>query len=319
MDRVMARTGLEGRAFVSMLSSFACAVPGIMATRTIPSSKDRIATILALPLMTCSARLPVFVLLSGLLVPESQRLGPLDARGVVLFVLYLLGGLSSLVAAAVFKATLLRDQLMPFYMEMPPYRLPSPKSVLLTTWGSARVFLLKVAKIIFATTIVLWVLLNLPARPAETAGMTQAQATAYTVDHSYGAEVGRAIEPVFAPLGFDWRIDVGLLGSLSAREVFVSTLGQVSAAENPDSPQQALQQARFTDGPRRGEPVFTAPTVVALLVFFVYALQCMSTVAAMRRETNSWRWPALAMSYMFVLAWSLAFVARQLTFLAVGG
>jgi ferrous iron transport protein B len=319
MDRVMARTGLEGRAFVSMLSSYACAVPGIMATRTIPSSRDRIATILALPLMTCSARLPVFVLLSGLLVPGDARLGPLDARGVVLFCLYLLGGVSSLAVAAVFKATLLRDDLMPFYMEMPPYRLPSLRSVLVTTWGSAQVFLRKVAKIIFATTIVLWVLLNLPARPAETAGMTQAQATAYTVDHSYAAGVGKAIEPVFEPLGFDWRIDVGLLGSLSAREVFVSTLGQVSAAERPEAPQQALRSARYSDGPHRGERVFTAPTVVALLVFFVYALQCMSTVAAMRRETNSWRWPVLAMSYMFVLAWGLAFVARQLTVLVTGG
>lgn len=319
MDRVMARTGLEGRAFVSMLSSFACAVPGIMATRTIPSSRDRIATILALPLMTCSARLPVFILLTGLLVPGDTRVGPFDARGVVLFGLYVLGGLSSLVVAAVFKATLLRDDLMPFYMEMPPYRLPSAKSVLITTWSSARVFLNKVARIIFVTTMGLWLLLNLPMQTTETAGMSRAQATAYTVDHSYAADVGRAMEPVFAPLGFDWRVNVALVGSLSAREVFVSTLGQVSAAENPDDPQQALRDARYTNGPREGQLVFTAPTVMALLVFFVYALQCMSTVAAIRRETNSWRWPAVALSYTFVLAWSLAFAARALTALVTGG
>jgi ferrous iron transport protein B len=318
MDRVMARTGLEGRAFVSMLSSFACAVPGIMATRTIPSSRDRIATIMALPLMTCSARLPVFVLLSGMLVPEGSRWGLFDLRGVVLFGLYLLGGVSSLLIAAAFKATVLRDELWPFYMEMPPYRLPSARSVLVTMWGSARVFLRKVARIIFVTTIALWLLLNLPGRAAETQGMDPAKGTAYVLDHSYGAQIGRAIEPAFEPLGFDWRIDVGLLGSLSAREVFVSTLGQVSAAQNPDDPHAALQQARWTDGPHEGELVFTAPTIVALMVFFVYALQCMSTVAVMRRETNSWRWPLAAMGYMLVLAWGLAFVARHLTQLVLG-
>lgn len=319
MDRVMARTGLEGRAFVSMLSAFACAVPGIMATRTIPSSRDRIATIMALPLMTCSARLPVFILLTGLLVPSGDALGPLDLRGVVLFGLYLLGGLSALVVAAVFKATALRDPLTPFFMEMPPYRLPSPRSVLATMWGSAQMFLRKVAKIIFATTLVLWVLLNFPVRSAETADLAPAAATSYTVEHSYGAQLGRAIEPVFAPLGFDWRIDVGIVGSLSAREVFVSTLGQVSSAENPADPHQALEQATYDHGPREGQRVFTAATVAALLVFFVYALQCMSTIAVMRRETNSWRWPAVAVGYMFVLAWTLAFAARHLTLLVTGG
>ncbi len=319
MDRVMARTGLEGRAFVSMLSAFACAVPGIMATRTIPSSRDRIATIMALPLMTCSARLPVFLLLTGLLVPKGEALGPLDLRGVVLFGLYLLGGLSALLVAALFKATALRDPLTPFFMEMPPYRIPSVRSLLVTMWGSAQMFLRKVAKIIFATTLVLWVLLNFPARTAATADLPTAEATSYTVEHSYGAQLGRAIEPVFAPLGFDWRIDVGLLGSLSAREVFVSTLGQVSSAENPDDPHRALAQATYDHGPRKGEQVFTAATVAALLVFFVYALQCMSTMAVMRRETNSLRWPAIAVGYMFMLAWTMAYVAHQVTLLVAGG
>ncbi len=318
MDRVMARTGLEGRAFVSMLSSFACAVPGIMATRTIPSSRDRIATIMALPLMTCSARLPVFILLTGLLVPGGTRVGPFDARGIVLFGLYVLGGVSSLLVAWVFKATALRDPLTPFYMEMPPYRLPSARSVLASVWGSAGMFLRKVARIIFVVTMVLWLLLNFPARGAETADLSPAEASAVTVEQSWGADLGRAVEPVFEPLGFDWRIDVGLIGSLAAREVFVSTLGQVSAAQDPENPHQALAQARYTSGPRAGELVFTAPTVVALLVFFVYALQCMSTVAVMRRETNSWRWPAVAVGYMFVLAWTAAFAARHLTMLLTG-
>ena len=202
-------------------------------------------------------------------------------------------------------------------MEMPPYRVPSVRSVVATMWASAGVFLRKVARIIFVTTMVLWLLLNLPARTPETAGMDTAHA--YTMEHSYAATVGHAIEPVFEPLGFDWRIDVGLLGSLSAREVFVSTLGQVSAAQNPDDPRGALSQARYGDGPHEGERVFTAPTIAALLVFFVYALQCMSTIAVMRRETNSWRWSALAVSYMFVLAWGLAFVARHVTAALTGG
>ncbi len=319
MDRVMARTGLEGRAFVSMLSSFACAVPGIMATRTIPSSRDRIATIMSLPLMTCSARLPVFILLTGLLVPQGRTVGGLDLRGVVLFALYLLGGLSALLVAALFKATALRDPLTPFYMEMPPYRLPSWRSVVVTMWGSARMFLTKVARIIFVTTMVLWLLLNLPVRSAETQGMDPAQASSYTLEHSYAASVGHAIEPVFAPLGFDWRIDVGLLGAQSAREVFVSALGQVAAAQHAESPSRALAAMTYSDGPHAGEPVFTAATVAALLVFFVYALQCMSTVAVMRRETNSWKWPTVAVSYMFVLAWVMALAARHLVLLVTGG
>ncbi|OBH85709.1 ferrous iron transporter B [Mycobacterium scrofulaceum] len=308
MDRVMATTGLEGRAFVAMLSSFACAIPGIMATRTLPSSRDRIATIITAPLMTCSARLPVFTLLVGLLVsPQTQWWG-MSAQGVAMFLLYLCGGTSALIAASLFKSTILRSDLLPFTMELPPYRFPSPKNVLITMWDSAKVFLRKAGTIILGTSVVLWVLLNLPARQAETAHMSPTETTAYVMDHSYAADVGKAIGPVFAPLGFDWHINVALLGSFSAREVFVSTLGQVSAATSPDDPHEAL--VTMTDD--SGHKVFTAPTVIALMVYFIFALQCMSTVAVMRRETNSWRWPAFAWSYMFVLAWTMAFVARAI-------
>jgi len=154
---------------------------------------------------------------------------------------------------------------------------------------------------------VLWALLNLPVREAQTRGLSATDATAYVMNHSYAADLGRAVEPVFAPLGFDWRTDVALVGSLSAREVFVSTLGQVSAATNPANPREAL--AALTD--EHGHRVFTAPTVIALMAYFVFALQCMSTIAVMRRETNSWRWPAFAFSYMFALAWVMAFAARS--------
>lgn len=308
MDKVMARTGLEGRAFVAMLSSFACAIPGIMATRTLPSSRDRIATIISAPLMTCSARLPVFTLLVGMLIAPRTRWWGLSAQGATMFVLYLAGGTSALLAAWLFKSTILRSDLLPFTMELPPYRFPSAKTALVAMWSAAKLFLRKAGTIILGTSLLLWVLLNLPAREDETAQMAPPQAAAYVIDHSYAADLGKAVAPVFAPLGFDWRTNIALLGSLSAREVFVSTLGQVAAATNPDDPREAL--ATMTDD--AGHRVFTAPTVIALLAYFVYALQCMSTVAVMRRETNSWRWPAVAFSYMFVLAWTMAFTARAI-------
>jgi ferrous iron transport protein B len=308
MDRVMAKTGLEGRAFVAMLSSFACAIPGMMATRTLPSSRDRIATIVTAPLMTCSARLPVYTLLIGLLIAPQTRWWGLSAQGVTMFLLYLGGGTSALIAARVVKSTILRSDLLPFTMELPPYRLPSAKTVLVAMWSPAKMFLRKAGTIILAVSVVLWALLNLPTRGAQTANLPASDATAYVMDHSYAADIGRAIEPVFKPLGFDWHINVALLGSLSAREVFVSTLGQAAAATSPANPLEAL--ATMTD--ERGHRVFTVPTVVALLAYFMFALQCMSTVAVMRRETNSWRWPAFAWSYMFVLAWVMAFIARSI-------
>jgi ferrous iron transport protein B len=175
-------------------------------------------------------------------------------------------------------------------------------------WSAAKMFLRKAGTIILGTSLVLWALLNLPTREAETARLSPTDAGAYVMNHSYAADLGKAVAPVFAPLGFDWRTDVALVGSLSAREVFVSTLGQVSAATNPEEPRQAL--ASLTD--EHGHRVFTAPTVIALLTYFMFALQCMSTIAVMRRETNSWRWPAFAFSYMFALAWVMAFAARSI-------
>ncbi|MGY4710566.1 ferrous iron transporter B [Mycolicibacterium sp. CBM1] len=318
VDRLMATTGLEGRAFVAMLSSLACAVPGIMATRTLPSSRDRIATAMAAPLMTCSARLPVFILLIGLLVKPDQRWGPVSIQGAAMFGLYLLGGVSAMAAAWLFKATVLGGDSLPFYMEMPPYRFPPVKSVLLTMWDAAKAFLRKAGTIILATSIVLWFLLNLPTRTAQVAGMDDNAAAAVVVENSFAAHIGKFLQPVFDPLGFDWRICVGLIGAMAAREVFVATLGQIFAATDPENPTTAVQSALYTSGPHQGELLFTAPTVVALLVFFVYALQCMSTVATIRRETNSWRWPLVAWTYMFVLAWIGAFVARHITLWLTG-
>ena len=321
MDRVMARAGLEGRAFVALLSSFACAIPGIMATRSLPSAKDRLATMMGAPLMTCSARLPVYILLVSLLLPSDAKVGWFNARGVVMFALYFFGALSAMLVAAFFKKLTSRGGPgLPFYMEMPPYQLPRLKSVGTEVWTACSAFLRKVTTIILATTVVLWALLNLPLRgDAEmaAAGVDTTDDTAvsaYIVDNSYAATVGKAVEPVFEPLGFDWRINIGILSSLAAREVFVATLGQVAAATDPEEPAAALREMRVQHGPGNpdgaGRTLFDAPTIAALLVFFMYALQCMSTVAVLRRESGSWKWPAIAFGYMFALAWVLALVAR---------
>ncbi|WP_421930338.1 ferrous iron transporter B [Mycobacterium marinum] len=318
VDRIMAVAGLEGRAFVAMLSSLACAVPGIMATRTLPSARDRIATALAAPLITCSARLPVYILLIGLLVDPDARWGPLSVQGVAMFGLYLLGGISAMIAAWVFKTAVLGGDLLPFYMEMPPYRFPSVKSVLLLMWDSSKAFLRKAGTIILLTAVVLWFLLNLPPRSAQVAGMSDAAAGALVVNNSFAAQLGRVVQPLFEPLGFDWRLCVALVGAMAAREVFVATLGQIFAATDPEAPAAAMQSAVFTSGPHQGDLLFTAPTVAALLVFFAYALSCMSTVATIRRETNSWKWPLVAWGYMFTLAWVGAFIARQVTIWLAG-
>ena len=354
MDKVMSVAGLEGRAFVALLSSLACAIPGIMATRTLPSAKDRVATMLAAPLMTCSARLPVYVLLTSIMVPGDARIGPLGARGTVMFALYLLGAVSAMAAAWVVKRLTDRGGvLLPFYMEMPPYRLPRPRAVALMVWDACKGFVKKAGTVITLTTLVLWVLLNMPMRsdeqfdayctanaecaavstavedpasstvkgddgqtvtdPEELDKLLEAQKTSYTMDHSWGAAIGKTVQPVFEPLGFDWRINVAILSSLAARETFVATLGQIAAAEDPEQPSAHLatmtyQQDTLTN--KTGDQLFNPATIAAILVFFVYALQCMSTAAAMRRETGTWKWPVIAYTYMFVTAWVMAAVAR---------
>ena len=356
MDKVMSVAGLEGRAFVALLSSLACAIPGIMATRTLPSTKDRVATMLAAPLMTCSARLPVYVLLTSIMVPADAKIGPLNARGTVMFALYLLGAVSAMVAAWVVKRLTDRGGvLLPFYMEMPPYRMPRLRTVLIMVWDACKGFLKKAGTIITLTTVILWVLLNVPMRsdaqfeafctsdtqcaavsaavedpssstvkgddgevitdPEELGKLLEAQKTSYMMDSSWAAGVGKAVQPVFEPLGFEWRINVATLSSLAARETFVATLGQIAAAEDPEEPSTHLatmtyQQDTLTN--KAGDQLFNPATVVAILVFFVYALQCMATAGAMRRETGTWKWPIIAFTYMFVTAWVMAAVTHAL-------
>nr|NLI51228.1 ferrous iron transporter B [Propionibacterium sp.] len=318
MDRVMARFGLEGRAFVALLSAFACAIPGIIATRSLPSARDRLATMLAAPIMTCSARLPVYVMLIALLVPAEATLGPFGAQGVAMFGLYVAGALAAMATAWVFGRLGGRRQgALPFYMEMPPYRLPRLRTVVAAVWDACVSFVRKVATIILTTTIALWALLSFPLHDAgrlEAAGIDptdQAAVAAYTLDRSYAAGLGRAVQPVFEPLGFDWRVNVGVIASLTAREVFVATMGQIAAAEDPEDPGTALAAMTVEDGPRAGEPLFTPSVLASLLVFFMFALQCFATIGVLRRETGGWRWPLIAFGYMFALAWTGAFVAGR--------
>ena len=350
MDKVMSIAGLEGRAFVALLSSLACAIPGIMATRTLPSTKDRVATMLAAPLMTCSARLPVYVIMISLTVDGGAKVGPFGARGVVMFALYLLGAVSAMAAAWVVKQLTDRGNiLLPFYMEMPPYRMPRVRTIAIMVWDACKGFLKKAGTIITLTTVILWALLNIPMRsdaqfeafcasdtqcaaisaavddpssstvkgddgevvtdPEELGNLLDAQKTSYTMDNSWAAKAGKVVQPVFEPLGFDWRINVATLSSLAARETFVATLGQIAAAEDPEEPTSHLSAMTYqhdTLTNKAGDQLFNPATVVAVLVFFVYALQCMATAGAMRRETGSWKWPVIAFTYMFVTAWVMA-------------
>ena len=354
MDKVMSIAGLEGRAFVALLSSLACAIPGIMATRTLPSAKDRVATMLAAPLMTCSARLPVYVIMISLTVDGDAKVGPFGTRGVVMFALYLLGAVSAMAAAWVVKQLTDRGGvLLPFYMEMPPYRLPRPRTVLIMVWDACKGFVKKAGTVIALTTLILWVLLNVPMRsdeqfsahcsasaecaavsaavkdpasstvkgddgqvitdPEELGKLLDAQKTSYTMDNSWAAAIGRTVQPVFEPLGFEWRINVSILSSLAARETFVATLGQIAAAEDPEEPSAHLATMTYqkdTLTNKAGDQLFNPATIAAILVFFVYALQCMATAAAMRRETGTWKWPAIAYTYMFVTAWVMAALTR---------
>lgn len=309
VDRAMGWVGLEGRAFVSLLSSYACAVPGIMATRTIPSPRSRLITILVAPLMTCSARLPVYALLIAAFVPAISLWGFLGLQGLVLLGLYLLGSLSALCVAAVLSRTLLRGEQLFFYLELPPYRMPSARLLVTQVWGSVSAFVKRAGTIILAASIGLWFLLSFPRAEAP-ARVGSPAAASYALEHSIAGRIGHGIETAVAPLGFDWKIAVGLIASLAAREVIVATLAQIYATEDEGL---SLREAVRTDrDPRTGELVFNPGTVASLLVFFVFALQCTSTLAIIRRETHSWRWPLFAFGYLLALAYSASFATHRL-------
>jgi ferrous iron transport protein B len=292
-DRMMYRVGLQGRAFLPLLSGYACAVPAILAARTVEDERDRLATIFVVPFMTCSARLPVYALLIAAFIPERPLLGPFfGTRAATLLGLYALGATAAIATAFLLKGTLLRGKGAPFMMELPPYRVPTLKSVVLRLYDRGRIFLKRVARIIFAVAVLLWVLTQFP----------RIDGAAPPVEQSALAAIGHVIEPAIAPLGFDWKIGVGLVSSLAAREVIVGTLGTIYGIEGAEESSMELQQVL--------QQTLTFGGAIALLVFFAFALQCTSTIAVMRKETGGWKWPALQFSYMLVLAWVGAFIAN---------
>ena len=295
-DRLMHRVGLQGKSFLPLLSAYACAVPAVMAARTVEDERDRIATIFVAPFMTCSARLPVYALLIAAFIPATPVLGPLlGMRAAVLIGLYALGLVAAVATAALLKGTLLKGRSNPFVMELPPYRRPSLRSIGTRLLDRTKVFLRRAGKIIMTVAVVLWVLTQVPRAPG---------GDAPEIGESALGRIGQVVEPAIEPLGFDWRIGIGLVTSLAAREVIVGTLGTIYGVESEDEQNFELQAALGRD--------LDLGSAVALLIFFVFALQCMSTVAVMRRETGGWKWPALQFTYMLVLAYAGAWAANAL-------
>jgi ferrous iron transport protein B len=337
MDRLMSKVGLHGKSFIPLLSSFACAIPGILATRTIESPKDRLATILVAPLMSCSARLPVYTLLIAACIPNVRVFGFLKLPGLTLLSMYLLGVVVALILAWVFKKTLLKGEPPLLILELPPYKRPVPGVIIRHMWDRARLFLRNAGTIILGINIVLWFLASYPKQPditreydtrraaleeaaasapgnpAETAEQLAAldrEEASQKLSRSFAGRVGRWIEPVIAPLGFDWKIGIGIVTSFAAREVFVSTMSTVYSVGDSDLTGlvQTVRSQRRPDG----TPVYTLLTGLTLMVFYVFALQCVSTVAVVRRETNSWKWPLFQWLYLGILAWGFAYLTLQL-------
>jgi ferrous iron transport protein B len=336
MDRLMSKVGLHGKSFIPMLSSFACAIPGIMATRTIESRKDRLVTILVAPLMSCSARLPVYTLLIAACIPSVTILGFLKLSGLTMLAMYLLGIIVALLMAWLFKKTLLKGPTPLLIMELPPYRMPLFRVVLRHMWDRSWLFIRRAGTVILGINILLWFLATYPHDPrAETDFATrksalqassgavsstddqvsalEKEAAGERLRQSFAGRLGRFIEPVIRPWGFDWKKGIGIVSSFAAREVFVSTMStvyNVGESDKSESSMSNLSQTLRSQKRPDGSVIYTPLTAITLMVFYVFALQCVSTVAIVRRETNSWKWPLFQWLYMGVLAWGLAFLTR---------
>lgn len=318
MDRLMSRIGLHGKAFLPLISSFACAIPGIMATRTIESRRDRFATIMIAPFMSCSARLPVYTLMIAAFFAGQTVLGFISVGAVLMLGMYALGILTAVIVAFVLKRTVLKAPPPPFIMELPPYRMPNLKTVFLNVVERAGLFVKRAGTVILAISIVLWALMYFPrteVSPEITTGVEANAAVAkesLQLQQSYAGRLGHIIEPVIQPLGFDWKIGVALIASFAAREVLVSTISIIyNVGKDANEESETLVSAIRTASRPDGTPVWTPLTAVTLMVFFVLAMQCMSTVAVVRRETNTWRWPLFMIGYMSVLAYTAAFLTYQ--------
>ena len=293
LDRVMASVGLSGRAFIPLLSSFACAVPGIMATRTIADPRDRLVTILIAPLMTCSARLPVYAMLIAAFIPDREVGGLFNLQGLVLFALYMAGIVSAMVVALVLKRFMKQSAAQPLLMELPDYHVPHLRNLALGLWERTAIFVKRVGTIILSLMIVLWFLSNFPAPPAG--------ATGPAIEYSLAGMLGRALEVVFSPIGFTWQICIALVPGMAAREVAVAALGTVYAmSQTGDELSSALVQLIGH--------AWSLPTALSLMTWYVFAPQCLSTVIVVKRETNGWRMPLLMLGYLFALAYGASFL-----------
>ena len=303
LDRLMGTVGLSGRSFIPLLSSFACAIPGIMAARTISNWRDRLATIMMEPLMTCSARLPVYALIIGAFIPESTVAGVFNLQGLVLFVLYVAGILSAMAVAGVLKLTVGRGQQHPLMLELPSYRWPHARNLLLGLVERARIFIMRVGNIILALMVVLWFLSSFPAAPEGASGPA--------IYYSYAGMLGRALEVIFAPVGFNWEISIALVPGMAAREVAVGALGTVYALSATGDDVATQLAPMLAAG-------WSLPTAFSLLAWYVFSPQCLSTLAVVKRETNSWRYPLLMAADLFALAYGAAFVTYRIALFLTG-
>jgi ferrous iron transport protein B len=303
LDRIMGGVGLSGRAFIPLLSSFACAIPGIMAARTIPSARDRIVTIMIAPLMTCSARLPVYALLIGAFIPARTVGGIFNLKGLVLFTLYVAAVVSAMGVAYVMKLTVMRGQNPPLMMELPEYRTPNLRNLMLGLWERVRIFVSRVGGIILTLMIVLWFLASYPAPPAG--------ATGPAIEYSIAGMLGRGLQYIFAPIGFNWQISIALVPGMAAREIAVGALGTVySMSASGDDVAGALSPIIAS--------TWSLATALSLLAWYVFAPQCLSTLAVVKRETNSWRYPLIMAGYLFALAYIASFITYRVA-VAMGG
>ncbi len=312
MDRVMRRVGLHGKSFIPMLSGYACAVPGIMATRTIEDPKDRLATIMVVPLMSCSARLPVYTMLIGAFVPATSVVPGITLQGMTMLTMYLLGTVAALVVAAVFKRTLLKGPVRPMILELPPYRWPSLSSLGVSVWQRCQLFLRRAGTVILSLSILLWAMATYPKSTVD-ASLSLAAQQEQQLAHSTLGRIGHGIEPLVRPLGYDWKIGVSIAASFAAREVFVSTMGTIYGVGDSGDSQQALQSRLVAErNPATGKLTYTPLVAVGLMVFYVFALMCMSTIAVTVREAGGgrlgWGWAGLQFGYMLVLAYGAAWL-----------
>ncbi|EPZ49754.1 ferrous iron transport protein B [Bacteriovorax sp. BAL6_X] len=313
-DRAMSYFGLNGKAFLPYLSGFACSVPAIMATRTISDKKERLATLMTIPLITCSARLPVYILLIGTFVPEKTVFGIFNSQALAFFFLYFLGSIVALIIAKIFRLTLYKGSTTSFIIELPLYQMPTFKPAFKSMIFKGKVFLKKAGTIILGLSMVIWFLSTFP-KPAQEmlVGKTEAEAAAISLEHSTIGQFGKLIEPVIKPLGYNWKMGVGITVAMGARELFVSTLGTIYALGDVDEESTTLRERlRAEIDPETNEPVFNTAVAWSLLIFFAFAMQCISTLGIVRRETDGWGHVFLMFGYMTILAYGGAFVTYHL-------